>query len=123
MGFDVSGLVKVRQDGCDYADYVDVLAPPPTPAPTKAPTVCPPANFTSAKLVDLDKWSTNPFNASISWFAQEFYPTSLSPEADAYCAATTYSVLDKVCACVCLFVRASEICRVYMSVYYITNVQ
>ena len=109
MGFDVTGLVQVIQEGCDYADYVDILAPPPTPAPT----VCPPANFTSAKFVDLGKWSTNPFNASISWFAQEFYPTSLSPEADAYCAATTYSVLDSVgsvvwcvCVCLCVFVYA-----------------
>ena len=38
MGFDVSGLVQVTQEGCTYVDYVDTFVPQPSASPTLSPS-------------------------------------------------------------------------------------
>jgi len=72
MGFDLTVLKSVVQEGCLYEGFDDPYVSPsaaPTPSST---TQCPPANFTSAPSLDLTEWATNPLNvtSAISWFAQ-----------------------------------------------------
>lgn len=91
MGFDLTVLLNVTQDGCEYAGFVD---PYTTAAPTALP--CPPPGFSSAPYINLTEWVVNPLNSEISWFAQQQQPISYLPESDFYCVATSYTPLSDV---------------------------
>jgi len=97
MGFDLTVLRNVTQDGCLYQDFVDpYTTPTAAPVPGPVPETCPPLGFSSAPYINLTEWVVNPLNPKISWFAQQQQPISYLPESDFYCVATSYTPQSQV---------------------------
>ena len=97
MGFDVSVLLPVAQEGCLYEGFNDPYdheSPAPTAQPTES--ACPPPGFSSQAYLNLTQWVTNPLNSNISWFAQKQMPISYLTPDDFYCVATSYTPLSPV---------------------------